>query len=102
MSVQKFFKGDLVFIEPMDKNGPMRYFRGNCEAIVCSSYTEQYGDDRTVPEYSVYLLPSGNRVSWYYESQLTFIAADQFSRLPQDNYERMVFEAKCARDKNET
>jgi len=97
MSGQKFFKGDLVRIGEM--SGLQRFFEGNCEAIVCMSYREQYWDNHLSPQYSVWLLSSGNRVAWYHEDSLTFIAADQFSRLPADNYERMVFEAKCAREK---
>ena len=95
---QKFFKGDLVQVGAMPNY--MRHFDGNCQAIVYGSYVEMCGCSNEADEkkYSLCILPNGSQSSWYKEDQLTFIAADQFSLLPENNYARKVFEAKRARD----
>jgi len=102
LKVQKFFKGDLVQIGDMPIYMP--HFEGNCQAIVEGTYAEMC-DAGTLnganTQYSLYILPSGVSHAWYEESQLTFIAADQFLLLPEDHYARKVFEAKRARDQEE-
>jgi hypothetical protein len=95
---QKFFKGDLVQVGAMPNY--MSHFDGDCQAIVYGTYVELCGCSSAGDEkkYQLCILPKGSKSSWYEEDQLTFIAADQFSLLPENNYDRKVFEAKRARD----
>jgi hypothetical protein len=97
---QKFFKGDLVQVGEMPPM--MRYFQGNCKAIVLYTYTEQYGRSGANPDkdYSLFILKSGERgeVSWYHEDQLTLIEPDRFDLLPAGNVHRKAWEAKKQRD----
>lgn len=67
---QKFQAGDLVRVA--DNLGPsMEHFQKGCNAIVLGSYADQFGGDN----HEVYTLFIENHgeVSWYYESQLTFV-----------------------------
>lgn len=73
MMTQKFKRGDLVRIA--DDLGPMMdHFKKGCDAIVIASYNDQYGGGNT-EDYTVFIEKSGE-VSWYHESQLTFIRHD--------------------------
>lgn len=82
MSKQRFHRGDLVRIA--DDLGPTRtHFACAQDAIVVSSFLEQYGgsEDHT-PEYTLFLRNQGE-VSWYEEEYLTMVAPDQRDLLKQ-------------------
>jgi len=101
MTVQKFFKGDLVQVGEMPIY--MRHFDGNCKAIVLYTYEELYGrsgDKRQ--QYSLHLLPSRGEVSWYEEDQLTLIEPERFDLLPKSSVHRKVWEANKARNEQLT
>lgn len=96
--MQKFFKGDLVRIAK-DLGPSMSHFEKDCEAVVMYTYAEAYGPGRrNETQYSLVLLPSGAQVSWYDEDQLTLIEGDGFMKLPKNNYDRRVEEARRARN----
>ena len=101
MSVQKFFKGDLVKIGNLPPS--MSHFPSNCEAIVLYSDKENLGhSSRNQYQYALFILnkdKNNNGFSaWYHEDQLTFVREDAFDKLPKSNYDRQVWEAMQARN----
>ena len=98
MTVQKFFKGDLVQVGEMPIY--MRHFTSNCKAIVIGPYAEQYGGNgaSSHQQYTLHLLPKEGESSWYEEDQLTLIEPERFDLLPKSNVHRKVWEANKARN----
>jgi hypothetical protein len=74
MTQQKFRRGDLVHIAK-DLGKCMSHFTADVDAIVIGSYADQFGrcSDRDYQSYTLMLLPSGGKTSWYEEHQLDFI-----------------------------
>ena len=77
---QKFRKGDLVRIAK-DLGASMSRFPSDCEAIVLGSYADQFGGNDT-QSYTLFL-KGRNEVSWYYESQLTWLEEGRMDLLEQ-------------------
>ena len=99
--MQKFFKGDLVWVGDMPPS--MSHFDHNCEAIVLESLSEVDGNitKRHDKEYTLYILDDdAGESSWYEEDQLTLIEPNRLDRLPKTNIHRKIAEAKVARDIN--
>jgi hypothetical protein len=57
----------------------MSHFRSGCDAIVISSYADEFGGDNT-DSYTI-RLEEGGISAWYYEHQLTLIKSDQYELL---------------------
>ena len=100
MTVQKFFKGDLVRIGSLPAS--MSHFPSNCEAIVLHSDKEDAASGAgNTCQYAVYLLgvgkDRGGYTAWYPEDSLTFIREDAYDALPKSNYDRQCYEAKLSR-----
>jgi hypothetical protein len=68
---QKFTRGDVVRVAD-DLGSTMSHFRSGADAIVMGSYRDQYGGS-DAKNYTLMFCDDGNRVSWYYEYQLTLI-----------------------------
>ena len=75
MNTQKFQAGDLVRVATSKELGPtMIYFESDCDAVVLGSYNDQFGcGDVNNHVYTLLLLDSNKRVSWYHEKNLTLI-----------------------------
>ena len=96
MNVQKFFKGDLVRIGSLPVY--MSHFPQDCEAIVLYSNREKNGRYVNTFKYGLYILGrNGGESSWYPEDALTFVREDAYDALPQNQYDRLVYEAKLSR-----
>ena len=78
--MQKFHKGDWVRVAK-DLGPPMRFFTADCEAIVISSYADEYGGDNT-KSYTIYIKGEGE-CSWYEEHQLDMIEGGRLDKLKQ-------------------
>lgn len=78
--MQKFKHGDHVQVAK-DLGPTMRHFTGDCEAIVISSYRDQFGHGPH-KDYTIHL-KGGGRVSWYHECQLELIEASRTDLLGQ-------------------
>lgn len=76
MRRQKFFRGHRVKIA--DKlPEEMSHFEAGCEAIIRSSYSDEYGGDN-VEDYGLLLLTENpHHVWWYEEDQLTLVDSDR-------------------------
>jgi hypothetical protein len=69
---QKFKRGDLVHIAK-DLGHSMSHFDNDIDVIILGSYADLcHGDASDIYKYSVLTFNSGS-ISWYNESQLTFI-----------------------------
>ena len=81
---QKF--GKLKFVRVCDEMpGNMKYFDSGFDAIVCGTYSQIYGGINT-ESYSLYKIDSGkvvNRISWYYEPQLTLLDEQDMDKAEQ-------------------
>lgn len=95
---QKFFKGDLVYINKLPKHSS--HFRQECNAIVIASYAEQFNHSpQATNEFTLYVLSDlyPSECSWYNEENLTLIQPDRFDLLPTNHLARINYEAKKAR-----
>ena len=70
-SVQKFHRGDVVHIAA-DLGPSMCHFVGDQDAVVMGSYADRFGGN-SHDHYTLLFLDTGDEVSWYYDSQLTFL-----------------------------
>ena len=75
---QKFLKGFEVKVD--DKMPPMMsHFESGFNGIVDHTYSEAYGGDN-INSYCLVVLDENrnpiNRISWYYENQLTLVSDD--------------------------
>ena len=97
MSIQNFFKGDLVRIGSLPAY--MSHFPSNCDAVVLYSDKEDAGlGAGNTCQYAVYILGrNGGYTAWYPEDSLTFIREDAYDQLPKSNYDRQCYEAKLSR-----
>ena len=76
---QKFHYGDLVRVAK-DLGKHMSRFGNDCDAIVISSYKDQYGGAEREPSYTLFIKDRGG-VSWYYEHQLSLIEKNRVDLL---------------------
>ena len=90
MTVQKFFKGDLVRIGSLPEQSR--------EAIVLYSRYEKTSVLQEDHQYCLYILGrNAGESAWYPEDALTFVREDAYDALPQNQYDRLVYEAKLSR-----
>lgn len=78
---QKYFHGQRVKVDAKTP-AHMRHFESGFEGIVDYSYTDRYGGKAgDGPCYSLLVLDNNdtpvNRISWYYETQLTLLSDDR-------------------------
>jgi hypothetical protein len=78
--MQKFHNGDHVMIAE-DLGSDMSHFQSGCEAIVVSSYADEYGGNDS-GSYTVDIKGYG-RTAWYCEHQLTLIRSGAHDLLAQ-------------------
>jgi hypothetical protein len=82
---QTFQRGDLVRVAKDLGGDNMRHFENDCSAVVVASYADLYNPAapkgaRGRKEYQL-LMPSGYRVAWYLEHQLTLIEKNRLDLL---------------------
>jgi len=86
MKKQKFKRGDVVHIAK-DLGPSMAHFENDLEAVVMGSYRDQYGGDNA-KDYTLMFCRDGNEVSWYGETQLTFLRHGGEAEIERIKFER--------------
>jgi hypothetical protein len=74
VKAQRLHRGDVVHVAK-DLGQSMSHFKNDFEAVVIGSYADQFYSlgPNNVDNYTLADLDTGSEISWYHDSQLTFL-----------------------------